>query len=107
MPLRIKGQVYKAPGEDGEPTPTGEEIMAIEEHFDLDGFRLFATLVDPLKAPKGYTVAKALYATAWICRSRAGEVVSIADVLKDTSMDEIEDVAQDPKEEATKAPTES
>lgn len=104
MPIKIKGTTYIAPGENGAPELIGDELMAIEDHFELDGLRLFAALENPDKAPKGYTVAKALYSLAWVCRTRAGEIVSIADVLKDTSAGEIifeEEVEVSPKEVAT------
>lgn len=104
MPIKIKGTTYTAPGENGTPELIGDELMAIEDHFELDGLRLFAALENPEKAPKGYTVAKALYSLAWVCRTRAGEIVSIADVLKDTSAGEImfeEEVEVAPKEVAT------
>lgn len=110
MPLLIKGTKYVAPGEHGTAGPTGEEIMQIEDHFGLDGLKIFETLINPDKERPGYTIAKAMYATAWICRTRAGEIVSIADVLKDTSVDQIEDLgyeaADDPKEPTTEVATE-
>lgn len=104
MAINIKGKDYVAPGEKGTPQLTGDELMAIEDHFELDGLRLFAALENPDKALKGYTLAKALYSLAWVCRVRAGEIVSIADVLKDTSAGEIilvEGDDEDPKEVAT------
>jgi len=104
MPISIKGKKYVAPGENGTPQLLGEELMAIEDHFEVDGLRLFNALENPDKAPKGYTLAKALYSLAWVCRTRSGEVVSIADVLKDTAAGDIAFEAEediDPKEVAT------
>lgn len=106
MPIKINGNEYVLPGENNSQQITGEELMAIEDHFDLDGLRLFAALDNPEKAPKGYTVAKALYSLAWVCRTRAGEIVSIADVLKDTAASDIElleAVNESPKEVATES----
>ena len=106
MPISISGKSYVAPGENGTPQLVGDELMAIEDHFGLDGLRLFAALENPDKAPKGYTIAKALYSLAWVCRTRAGEVVSIADVLTDTAAGEIvleEATDEDPKEVATES----
>lgn len=104
MPISIKGKKYVAPGENGTPQLLGEELMAIEDHFEVDGLRLFNALENPDKAPKGYTLAKALYSLAWVCRTRSGEVVSIADVLKDTAAGDIAFEGEDdidPKEVAT------
>lgn len=88
MPLIIKGTTYAVPGEAGEGNLTGKEIMAIEDHFGLDGLRLMSCLSG--NAPgKGYTQAKALWALAWVAMTRGGEVVSIDDVLNDLSLDDI------------------
>lgn len=106
MPAKINGKEYVLPGENNTAQLTGEELMAIEDHFDLDGLRLFVALENPEKAPKGYTVAKALYSLAWVCRVRAGEIVSIADVLKDTAASDIElleETNAGPKEVATES----
>ena len=88
MALIIKGKSYPMPGQDGQQNLTGDEIIAIEDHFGLDGLDLMAVF-NGAKAPKGYTKAKALWAVAWVGMSRAGEVVSIADVLRDVAVDEI------------------
>lgn len=104
MPITIKGKSYVAPGENGTSQLTGEELIAIEDHFGLDGLRLFAAMENPDRAPKGYTITKGLYSLAWVCRTRAGEIVSIDDVLKDTAANDIilEDLdADNPKEVAT------
>lgn len=107
MPLKIGDKEYVMPGENGTPRINGEETIAIEEEFGLDAQRLWLVLLDPLKAPKGYTLSKATLALAWVCRVRAGEVVSLADVLKDTAPGEIDIVeGDDPKEEATQVLTE-
>lgn len=103
MPLIIKGKEYKLPNEGSEKGPTGQEIMEIESHFDnLDGLVLISSLGNE-KFVKGYTKTKAMYSMAWIAMTRAGEVLSIADVLKDYSIDDF-DVRweeDDPKKEQT------
>lgn len=102
MPLKIGDKEYVMPGEKGTPRVTGEETLVIEDEFGLDAIRLFLALENPDKAPKGYTISKALLALAWVCRHRAGEVVSLADVLKDTAPGDIDiDGEEDPKESAT------
>lgn len=107
MPLKIGDKEYVMPGENGTPRINGEETIAIEEEFGLDATRLWMVFVDPMKAQKPYTIAKATLALAWVCRVRAGEVVSIADVLKDTAPGDIDIIEEeDPKEEATQVPTE-
>lgn len=89
MPLTIKGKSYPLPKEAGQQGPTGKELIEIENHFNLDGLTLLGSLVDE-KPPAGYTKAKAIYALAWIAMSRAGEIVSIADVLNDYAIDDLE-----------------
>ena len=108
MPLKIGDKEYVMPGEKGTPRMTGEETLAIEDEFGLDAMRLFQVLENPDKAPKGYTIAKVLLALAWVCRSRTGEIVSLADVVKDTAPGDvdIEPEDEDPKAEATEAVTE-
>lgn len=108
MPLKIGDKEYVMPGEKGTMRVTGEETLAIEDEFGLDAIRLFQVLENPDKAPKGYTIAKVLLALAWVCRSRTGEIVSLADVVKDTAPGDIdiEPEDEDPKAEATEAITE-
>lgn len=102
MPLKIGDKEYVMPGENGTPRITGEETIAIEDEFGIDAILLFLVLQNPDKAPKGYTISKALLALAWVCRSRAGEIVSLADVIKDTAPGDIEiDSEENPKEQAT------
>lgn len=101
MPLKIRGKIYTIPKEGNEPGPTGREIIEIEDHFELDGLKLLEILgeSEPSKLPR-YSRAKAYYAMAWICMSRAGEILSIADVLNEYSIDEFEAVEEDePKKE--------
>ena len=103
MPIQIRGKVYAAPNETGQPGVLGKELVEIEEHFGLDGITLLGTLEsnDPSKFP-GYTKSKALFAFTWICLTRGGEVLSIQDVLNDYSLDEIMDISE---EEIKKDPT--
>ena len=102
MPLKIGDKEYVMPGEAGTPRILGEETNIIEDEFGLDALRLINVLVDPDRAPKGYTISKALLALAWVCRSRSGEIVSLADVVKDTAPGDIDIIEEeDPKEEAT------
>lgn len=90
MPLIIKGKEYILPNEGSEKGPTGQEIMEIENHFDdLDGLVLISSLSNQ-KFVKGYTKTKAMYSMAWIAMTRAGEVLSIADILKDYSIDDFD-----------------
>lgn len=99
MPLNIRGTLYTIPKEGNEPGPTGREIIEIEEHFDLDGLRLLEVLGDsePSKLPR-YSRAKAIYAMAWICMSRAGEILSISDLLNEYSIDEFAAAEEDEDE---------
>ena len=90
MPIKIKNTVYPLPGENNSQGFTGREIIEIEEHFGLDGLTLISALSSMTPLVKGYTRAKALYSVAWICLTRAGEVVSLADVLNDVSINDIE-----------------
>lgn len=109
MPLKIGDKEYVMPGEKGTPRVLGEETNAIEDEFGLDAMLLFQVLADPSKAAKGYTISKALLALAWVCRSRAGEIVSVADVVKDTAPGDIDidPEDEDPKDETTEKVTEN
>lgn len=99
MPLKLRGKTYLIPNEGNQPAPTGSEIIAIEDHFGLDGIRLIASLQPKAIEVKGYTKTKALYALAWIALRRAGEVLSIEDVLNDYNIEEIAmGFSADPKE---------
>jgi hypothetical protein len=91
MTIKIGGKSYVMPKENGTSAPTGKEIVEIENYFSgLDGLTLLGTLsVEEGKERIGYTKVKALYALAWICMVRAGEVVSIGDVLETYGIDEI------------------
>lgn len=104
MPLQIRGKIYAIPKEGKEPGPTGREIIEIEDHFQLDGLKLLELLSDEnvSKIP-GYSRAKAYYAMAWICMTRGGEILSVADVLNDYSIDEFEAIVEEenPKEVAS------
>ena len=100
MPLKIRDKSYTLPKENGTPAPTGREIIEIENYFQLDGMTLLSSLsLEEGKERPGYTKAKAVYALAWICISRAGEVASIDDVLRDYGIDEI--TAEDSPKEQT------
>lgn len=91
MPLKIKGTTYTAPSEAGTSGLTGRELIEIEDYFKLDGLTLMATLAgDDKSVARGYTRAKAIFALAWVCMSRAGEPVSISDVLDDLSLGDID-----------------
>lgn len=102
MPLNIKGKVYPAPNEGDQPGIKGSEMIAIEDHFGLDAILLINELENPKPSiHKGYTKAKAMYAFAWICLTRGGEVVSIQDVLDDYAIDDLVDMdVDDIKKEA-------
>jgi hypothetical protein len=90
MPLVIREKSYTIPKENGSPAPTGREIIEIENSFNLDGLALLSTLAsdEPSKL-QGYSKVKALYAVAWIAMTRAGETLSIDDVLNEYAIDEI------------------
>ena len=91
MPLKIKGKEYAAPNEAGTPGLTGRELIEIEDYFKLDGLSLMATLTgDDKSIARGYTRAKAIFALAWVCMARAGEPVSLSDVLDDVALGDIE-----------------
>ena len=89
MPLIIKGKEYQIPNEGTEKGPTGAEIVEIENYFNLDGLILISSLAQE-KPPVGYTKTKAMFAMAWIAMSRAGEILSLHDVLKDYSIDDFD-----------------
>lgn len=89
MPLIIKGKEYQLPNEGTEKGPTGAEIIEIENYFNLDGLMLISSLGQE-KPPVGYTKTKAMYSMAWIAITRAGEILSLHDVLKDYSIDDFD-----------------
>ena len=96
MPLQIRGKIYAIPKEGNEPGPTGRELIEIEDHFELDGLKLMEVLsLDGPSGIPGYSRAKAYYAMAWICMTRKGEILSIADVLNEYSIDEFEAILED------------
>lgn len=100
MPIIVRDKSYPMPKENGSPAPTGKEIIEIENYFQLDGLGLLQTLsTETGNERPGYTKVKAIYALAWICMSRAGEIVSIADVLDGYGIDEIK--AEDSPKEPT------
>lgn len=101
MSLIIKGKKYTIPGEGNEKAATGKEIVEIENYFNLDGLVLFQSMIMD-KPPAGYSKTKAMYATAWMALTRAGEIVSIDDVLNDYSIDDFDfeaDGDDDPKKD--------
>lgn len=102
MPIIIRGKSYPVPGEPGVKGPTGTELAAIEDHYELDGVMLISSLAQE-NPPKHYTRAKAIFAMAWIVLTRDNEIVSIQDVSNEYSID---DFAW-PEEELKKAVTES
>jgi hypothetical protein len=98
MPLIIRDKSYPLPKENGSLSPTGREIIEIENHFGLDGLTLLQALsTEEGKERPGYSKVKALYALAWICMVRAGEVVSISDILDEYGIDEIKPEDSDSK----------
>jgi hypothetical protein len=90
MPLILRGKSYPMPKEGDSAAPTGREIVAIEDHFGLDGLTLISQLAPDAKQIPGYSKVKALYALVWIAMTRAGEIVSIDDILNEYGVDEIE-----------------
>lgn len=89
MPLKINDKTYKLPG-DGLQGVTLAEVVAIEDHFrGLDGWTLLGVADGSGDAAAGYTRVKAIAAWTWIAMTRAGEVLSIADVLNDYAVNEI------------------
>ena len=97
MPFIIKGTAYTLPEEAGSKGITGKELLAIEDYFGLDGLTLLSVF-SGRELPASYTQAKALYALAWISLTRAGEIVSLDDVLEDYSPADfvIEDEPENP-----------
>lgn len=104
MPLIIKGKEYSLPNEGTEKGPTGQELVEIENYFNLDGLILISSLAQE-KPPVGYTKTKAMYSMAWIAMTRAGEILSINDILKDYSIDDfdIRWEEDDPKKDLAEA----
>lgn len=94
MPVVIKGKKYTLPNDGTEQGPTGAELVEIEDYFNLDGLILISSLAQE-NPPKGYTRTKAIFAMAWIALTRAGEIVSITDVLKDYSIDDFDMYEED------------
>lgn len=99
MPLNIKENTYALPNEGTEPGVTGAELVELENHWGLDGMTLLTALDPDAKVPAGYTKTKALYSLVWIAKKRAGEIVSISDVLNDVTLDQIL-IEDDPKADA-------
>jgi hypothetical protein len=102
MPIIIRDKTYPVPGEEGVKGPTGTELAAIEDHYDLDGVMLISSLAQE-NPPKHYTRAKAIYSMAWIVLTRAGEIVSIKDVLDEYSIDDFAWPEEEPKKEVTES----
>lgn len=88
MPIKVQDKTYPLAGQGDEPSVTGAEIIAIEDHFGVDGLVLIASLADD-KPRRGYSQTKAMYALAWVGMTRGGETVSIDDVLQ-IPLDQIE-----------------
>lgn len=89
MPLIVKGKSYSLPSEGSEKAPTGREIVEIESYFNLDGLILLTALTQD-KPPAGYTKTKGMYALAWIALTRAGEILSLEDILNDYALDDFD-----------------
>lgn len=102
MPIIIRDKTYPVPGEEGVKGPTGTELTVIEDHYDLDGVLLISSLAQE-NPPKHYTRAKAIYAMAWIVLTRAGEIVSMKDVLDEYSIDDFSWSEDEPKKELTES----
>ena len=99
MALQIRGTNYVIPGENGSAGPTGREIIEIELAFGLDGLELLGVLASDKPHPNAaYSKTKAMYAVAWICKTRAGEIVSIDDVLNQFSINEFMIVEDEKKD---------
>lgn len=91
MLLRIKDKTYPLPGDNGQQGVTGAELVAIEDHFKgLDGMELLTSAFTGGAAATGYTRVKGLYALAWVAMSRGGEIVSLADVLNDYAVEDLQ-----------------
>jgi hypothetical protein len=103
MPLVIKGKSYSLPHEAGQRGPTGSEIIEIENYFNLDGLILISSLAQD-KPPVGYTKTRAMFAIAWIAMIRAGEILSLNDILNDYSIDDFDFVEEEePKKDLTES----
>ena len=102
MPLIIKGKSYPIPNETGQRGPTGSEIIEIENYFNLDGLILISSLAQD-KVPVGYTRTKAMYAMAWIAMTRAGEVLSLTNILDDYSIDDFDFAEEEEKKDLTES----
>jgi hypothetical protein len=102
MALTVRGKSYPSPNEGDQPGLLGKELMAIEDAFGIDALTLFSTLEsDKPSTLPGYTKARAFYALAWVCMTRAGEILSIQDVLDDYSIDEFSEEEVEVKKEQT------
>jgi hypothetical protein len=102
MPIIIRGKSYPVPGEQGVKGPTGTELAAIEDHYELDAVMLISSLAQE-NPPKHYTRAKAIFAMCWIVLTRDGQILSITDVSDEYSIDDF----SWPEEEPKKAQAES
>ena len=102
MALTVRGKSYPTPNEGDQPGLLGKELMAIEDAFGIDDLTMVGTLDSnkPSTLP-GYTKAKAFYALAWVCMTRAGEILSIEDVLDGYSIDEFTEEEVEVKKEQT------
>lgn len=87
MPLVLRGTAYPMPGEAGQPTITGRELVAIEDEFGLDALKLLSVLSGG-DAGSGYTQAKAMYAIGWIAVHRADAAMTFGRFLDDVALDE-------------------
>jgi hypothetical protein len=102
MALTVRGKSYPSPNEGDQPGLLGKELMAIEDAFGIDALTLFSILEsDKPSTLPGYTKARAFYALAWVCMTRAGEILSIQDVLDGYSIDEFSEEEVEIKKEQT------
>lgn len=94
MPLTLRGTSYPLPGESGQPSMTGRELIAIEDEFGLDALQLLSSLGDDAQLKPGYTKSKAFYALAWVAVHRVDKAMTLPRFLDDVALDEI-DIAED------------
>lgn len=103
MALNIRGKIYYGPNEGDQPGVLGRELIEIDDHFGLDALTLLSIFDDPkVSTIPGYSRSKAMFALAWICLTRGGEILSIHDVLNDYSIDDfVEAEDEEVKKELT------
>ena len=90
MPLTLRGITYPLPGEGEHVAFTGRELTAIEDEFGLDALQLLSSFVADAKPQRGYTRVKALYALAWCAVHRVDSSWTLAKMLDEVALDEID-----------------